>query len=583
MKAYSEALAGKVVRSEYWLARHSRSVIFLIAVVALLGGYLASTIPVSVFPATNFPRILIAVDNGVMPIDQMRVTVTRPLEEAVNSVPGLQSVRSITSRGSAEIDLFFSWDVDMFQTLQSVNAALNRAQASLPPPAQVDAHRLTFASFPIMGYSLTSDNITQTQLWELATYEIKPRLNRLDGVSTVLEQGGQEPEFHITPAPAKLLSAGVTVPDILEAVRRTNLIDSPGLIERNHQLVLWLINGQVHTPNEIAATVIKTTPTGIPVRVGDIAHVAAGVKPVYTVVTANGKPALLLNINRQPDSNTVQVAAEIHDEIERIRKTLPPGVDVQPFYDQSIIVGESINTGRDAILLGLILASIILVAFLGDWRTSIVAGLVIPVTVMVTFIVLKLLGQSFNLMTLGGLAAAVGLVIDDAIVVVENIVLHRDAGQSPLQAIRSALSEITIPLTGSTITPVVVFLPLIVINGVTGTFFRALAVTLAVSLFTSLILALTLTPTLSLFLLRGKEEGAGGESVAAAPEAAVDTEEDTIRRLMAAEEASLKGFFLKVVNFQERWLRRALRYPAWLVGLSLALIALSYVSFRFLG
>ncbi len=579
MKAYSEALAGKVVRSEYWLARHSRSVIFLIAVVALLGGYLASTIPVSVFPATNFPRILIAVDNGVMPIDQMRVTVTRPLEEAVNSVPGLQEVRSITSRGSAEIDLFFNWDVDMFQTLQSVNAALNRAQSSLPPTAQVEAHRLTFASFPIMGYSLTSANVTQTQLWELATYEIKPRLNRLDGVSTVLVQGGQEPEFHITPDPAKLLAAGVTVPDILEAVRRTNLIDSPGLIERNHQLVLGLINGQVHTPEEIAATVIKTTQAGIPVRVRDIAEITTGVKPVYTIVTANGKPALLLSINRQPDSNTMQVATEVHDEVERIRKTLPPGVEVTPFYDQSIIVGDSINSVRDAIFLGLLLASVILVAFLGDWRTSVVAGLVIPVTVMVTFIVLKLLGQSFNLMTLGGLAAAVGLVIDDAIVVVENIVLHRDAGQSPLQAIRSALSEITIPLTGSTITPVVVFLPLIVINGVTGTFFRALAVTLAVSLFTSLILALTWTPTLSLFLIKAKDQDALGEGTSEAGE----TEEETTRRLMAAEEASLKGFFLKVVNFQGRWLRRALQHPKWLAVLSLALIALSYASFNLLG
>ena len=228
----------KTEQSEYWLARHSRSLFFLIAVIALLGGYVASTIPVSVFPTTNFPRILIAVDNGVMPIDQMRVTITRPLEEAVNSVPGLQSVRSITSRGSAEIDLFFSWDVDMFQTLQSVNAALNRAQSTLPPTAQVEAHRLTFASFPIMGYSLTSDNVTQAQLWELATYEIKPRLNRLDGVSTVLVQGGQEPEFHVTPDPAKLQAANITVPDILEAVRRTNLIDSPGLIERNHQLAL---------------------------------------------------------------------------------------------------------------------------------------------------------------------------------------------------------------------------------------------------------------------------------------------------------------------------------------------------------
>src|SRR6266481_5938523 len=241
---------------------------------ALVGGYLAFTIPVAVFPATNFPRILIAVDNGVMPIDQMMVTITRPVEEAVNSVPGLQQVRSITSRGSAEIDLFFDWNVDMFQTLQYVNAALSRAQTELPSSAKVEAHRLTFASFPIIGYSLTSDTIEQTRLWEMATYEIKPRLNRLDGVSTVLVQGGQEPEFHITPDPAKLQLAGITVPDILEAVRRTNLIDSPGLIENNHQLVLGLINAQVRTPEQIADVVVKTTQAGIPVRIGVVATVA---------------------------------------------------------------------------------------------------------------------------------------------------------------------------------------------------------------------------------------------------------------------------------------------------------------------
>src|SRR3981081_3832795 len=258
-------------RSQYWLSRHSRSVIFLIAVVALLGGYLASTIPVSVFPATNFPRILIAVDNGVLPSDQMMATFTRPLEEAVNSVPGLLNVRSITSRGSAEIDLFFDWNVDMFQTLQYVNAALSRAQSRLPATAKIRADRLTFASFPIMGYSFTADNLDQTKLWERATYEIKPRLNRLDGVSTVVIQGGQEPEFHIIPDPAKLLVAGVTVTDILESVRRTNLIDSPGLLEENHQLILGLISGQVRTPEQIADVVIKATPAGIPIHRGDVA------------------------------------------------------------------------------------------------------------------------------------------------------------------------------------------------------------------------------------------------------------------------------------------------------------------------
>jgi CzcA family heavy metal efflux pump len=561
-------------KQSYWFARHSRSVIFLIVTLALIGGFLAYTVPVAVFPSTNFPRILISVDNGVMPIDQMMVTITRPLEEAVNSVPGLQNVRSITSRGSAEIDLFFDWKVDMFQTLQYVNAALSRVQAELPPSAKIEAHRMTFASFPIMGYSLTSDTIAPTKLWEMATYEIKPRLNRLDGVSTVIVQGGQEPEFHIIPDPAKLLVAGVTVPDILEAVRRTNLIDSPGLLEENHQLILGLINGQVRTPEQIADVVIKSTATGIPVRIGDVATITPAVKPVYTIVTANGKPSLLLNINRQPDSNAVQVADEVHAEIEQIRKSLPRGVALQPFYDQSLIVHQSIGSVRDAILVGLILASIILVVFLRDWGTSIVAGLVIPVTIAVTFIALKVLGQSFNLMTLGGLAAAVGLVIDDAIVVVENIVLHRDAGQGRLEAIQSALREITKPLIGSTVTPVVVFLPLISIAGVTGTFFRALAVTMAVSLFTSLALALTWTPTLSQFLIKhGHKRDVverGGE-------------EASVSALLAAEEASLGTFFLRVVNFHEKWLRRALRHPKALAALSLALIAFSYACYRFLG
>jgi CzcA family heavy metal efflux pump len=562
--------------SSFWFARHSRSVIFLILTLAALGVYLAFTIPISVFPETYFPRILIAVDNGVMPIDQMMVTVTRPIEEAVNSVPGLHQVRSITSRGSAEVDLFFNWNVDMFQTLQYVNSALSRVQTELPPSAKIVANRMTFASFPIMGYSLASNTIPSTQLWEMATYEIKPRLNRLDGVSAVVVQGGREPEFHIVPDPTKLLAAGVTVTDILDAMRRTNLIDSPGLIEQNHQLVLGLINGQMRDSRQIANTVIKTTPAGIPVRVGDIAIVQSEVKPVYTMVTANGRPAILLNINRQPDSNTVQVASEVHAEIDRIRNQLPPSVQIQPFYDQSEIVSESIKSVRDAILVGLILASIILVLFLRDWGTSIVAGLVIPVTLAVTFIVLKVLGESFNLMTLGGLAAAVGLVIDDAIVVVENIVLHRDAGQSRLYAIHNALHEITVPLIGSTITPIVVFLPLISITGVTGTFFRALAVTMGVSLLTSLALALTWTPNLSQYLIRDNKTADSG---VAPPQ----SKGEEIRQLLDAEEASLGGFFLKVVSFHERWLRRALARPIWLAGISAGLIVLSYVCYRFSG
>ncbi|MGH9516897.1 MAG: efflux RND transporter permease subunit [Terriglobales bacterium] len=561
----------------HWFARHSKPLIFLIITLAALGVYLAFTIPIAVFPTTNFPRILIAVDNGVMPIDQMMVMITRPIEESVNSVPGLQQVRSNTSRGSAEIDLFFDWNVDMFQTLQYVNSAISRVQSELPPTATIVANRMTFASFPIIGYSMTSDKLPQTQLWDLATYELKPRLNRLDGVATVLVQGGQEPEFHVVPDTAKLLAAGVTVTDILDAMKRTNLIDSPGLFERNHELVLGLISGQVRTPDQIAAVVVKTTPGGAPVRIGDLGKVVAAVKPVYTIITANGKPAVLLNIKRQPQSNTMQVATEVHDALDQIRKSIPPGIDIQPFYDQSLLVSESIKSVRDAILLGLLLASIILVVFLHDWGSSLVAGLVIPVTILITFIVLKLLGQTFNLMTLGGLAAAVGLVIDDAIVVVENIVLHRDAGQGRMQAIRSALAEITVPLIGSTVTPVVVLLPLISIVGVYGTFFRALALTLGVSLFTSLALALTWTPTLSRFLIRrkkNKEEEEDKEE---------EDHKESFADLLAAEEATTGKFFRRIIEFHQRWLKRALDKPWWLAGLSVILVIASYFCFRFTG
>src|SRR6201998_2517087 len=246
-----------------WFRRFSQPILFLIIAVALVGAYLAFGIPVAVFPNTDFPRIVIGVDNGVMPIDQMLVTITRPIEEAVNSVPGLRKVTSITSRGSAEIDLFFDWSSDMILTLQRVDAVVARMQAELPPTAKVQTHRLTFAVFPILGYSLTSDTVPPDKLWEIATYDIKPRVNRLDGVATVIVQGGRVPAFHGTPDPARLLAAGVTVTDILEAIRRTNLIDSPGLIENEHQLVLGLISGQARTPEQIGQIVGKTSATSV--------------------------------------------------------------------------------------------------------------------------------------------------------------------------------------------------------------------------------------------------------------------------------------------------------------------------------
>jgi len=545
-------------QAEHWTARFSRPIIFVIVTLCAMGAYLAFTIPVAVFPSTDFPRIVVGVDNGVSPIDQTQVVITRPIEEAMNSVPGLETVRSTTSRGSAEVNLFFNWNVNMFQTLEYVNAALARVQPTLPPTAKLTANRLTFAAFPILGYSLTSDTMPQTELWQLANYTIKPRLNRVNGVSMVVLQGGHVPEFQIEPDPAKMLEAQVTVPNILDAVARSNMIDSPGLLENNHELSLALVSGQTRNPEEIANIVVKLSPNGVPVRVGDLGRVIPSVEPVYTIVTANGKPAVLLNVFRQPTGNTVAVADLIAKELNQIRSTLPAGVKLQAFYDQSELVRDSIASVRDAILIGLLLAAIILVLFLRDWGSSIVAGLVIPATIAITLIVLRALGESFDLMTLGGLAAAVGLVIDDAIVVVENIVMHRDSGQSRGEAIRSALKEIRTPLIGSTITPIVVFLPLISITGVTGTFFRALALTVGTALLTSLVLALTWTPTLSHYLLRRQRSGSHGE-------------------------VSTTGFMGRLTRFYAASLKFALARP-FVVGIAcLALIAVSFLCYRTLG
>ncbi len=544
------------VEPEHWTARHAKPIIFVILTLIAVGVYLAYSIPISVFPTTDFPRIVIGADNGVVPIDQMLVTVTRPLEEAVNGVQGIELVKSVTSRGTAEVDLYFNWGVDMFQTLERVNAALARVQPSLPPGTKIRAERLTFAAFPVMGYSVTSDSIPATRLWELATYEMKPRLNRLRGVSTVIVQGGRVPEYEIRLDPSKMLQTAVTVPAILEAVRRGNIIDSPGLIEADHSLILSLVSGQAKTPEEIGKIVIKTTAANLPVRIADVAEVVHSVEPVYTMVTANGKRAVLLNVNRQPDGNTVEVADAVHAEIESIRKSLSKGIQLQPFYDQSEIVRDSISSVRDAILIGLILASIILVIFLRDWGTSLVAGLVIPATVAVTFIALRAFGESFNLMTLGGLAAAVGLVIDDAIVVVENIVLHRDAGQSRAESVSSAIREIAKPLVGSTITPIVVFLPLIAITGVTGVFFRALALTVGMALLTSLGLALTWTPTLSHYLIRRRDKP-------------------------PVEENS--GVLGALIRLYERVMRAAIAYPVMLGILIIALTGASWFCFNALG
>jgi CzcA family heavy metal efflux pump len=557
--------------NSFWLAGAAKPIFFFLALLTAAGVYAAFQVPISVFPETNFPRVVIGVDNGVMPVEQMQVTITKRIEDAVNSVPGLMTVRSTTSRGSAEISLFFDWNVDMFHTLQLTDAALSKVAQSLPATARITTNRLTFATFPILGYALTADDrgkdtVSQTRLWEIATYDLKPPLNRVQGVSTVTVQGGQIPEFHIVPNLSRLQAAGVTLLELVNAVQESNIIDSPGLYEANHELILALIGAQAHNAAELSNLVVKTSPGGAPIRVADIATVEPSTMPVYTAVTADGKPAVLLNIARQPSGNTVAVARGVAAEIDQLQSKLPPGVRLKAFYDQSELVRESILSVRDAILIGLVLACIILFLFLHDWSSSLVAGLVIPVTVAVTILFLWITGQSFNLMTLGGLAAAIGLVIDDAIVVVENIAVHRESGDSRIDAVRKAIREISRPLVFSTITPVIVFLPLISVTGVTGSFFRALAVTMTVALLISLLLALTFTPALSLRL--------AGKAHSAAPSHASHPSET--RRRTAA-------ILQRVLQFHQRVLARSFQRPAALVVACAVLIVAGYFCYQSLG
>ena len=482
----------------------SRAIVVIVALLCAAGIYAAWQLPIAVFPQTDFPRIVIIVDNGEAPASQTLVSVTRPIEEAMNGIPGIARIKSKTARGSSEINLYFDWSGNIIQELQLVQARMSQLLSTLPPTAEIrNIERLTFAIFPVTGYSLTSDKRDQATLTDLATYVVRPQLARLPGVAIVGVAGGKTREFHVTIDPEKLTAHNVSAQQVADAIRNSNIIVSPGLIEENHQLELALVSGQAKRPDELNGIVVATV-NNAPVLVGDVATVAAGVEPQYTIVTADGHPAALVNINRQPDANTVAVVDEVKAALTAMRGQIPKDVHVAAYYDQSLLVRESINSVRDSIIIGLLLSVAILYAFLRNWGTTFVAILVIPVTVLVTFLAMWLAGLSFDLMTLGGMAAAIGLLIDDAIVVVENIYTHISRGQSRRQAVQSAVSEITIPIIGSTITPVVVFLPLTLLTGVTGVFFRSLALTMSVALLTSLVLALGFTPVLAERFVKAK-------------------------------------------------------------------------------
>jgi len=435
------------------------------------------------------------------------IQVTRPIEEAIRIVPGITTIRSVTARGSTEISVFFRWDVDILNALHLVQGRISQITPSLPATCRFYINRLTFSVFPMIGFSITSPTRPLTELWELAYYNIAPRLYRLPGVAETRIVGGRPPEYHVIVDPQKLNSYGLPLTKVSDALRNSNIISASGMIQENYHLYLTTVTGLFKSPEQIENTVVDVV-HNTPVLVKNLARVTPGERPIYNIVTANGRPAVLVNVLQQPDGNAVQIADAVNAELAAIKRTLPPDIELSSFYDQSVLVRESISGVVESILIGLGLSVLVLLVFLKSWRTTIVAAVVIPLAVLIAIVFMKWFNMSFNLMTLGGLAACIGVVIDDAIVMVENIVVHLSTGQAPIEAARSAITELAPALTGSTLTPIVVFAPLVFLSGVTGVFFRALAMTMVTALLASLFLAIFFTPMLGAFFFRRSSDPA---------------------------------------------------------------------------
>ena len=454
----------------------------------------------------TFPRIVVIAETGDRPARMMDVSVGRPLEDALTSVPGVVRVRTKAQRGAVEISVDFAWGTDMKSAQQLINAKVGDVRSGLPADADVTVERMNPTVFPILGVSLRSKTLSQSELWSLATYSLRPRLGRVPGVARVVVQGGSVPEIAVDVNPQELSAFRLSATDVSDAIAQNNVVRAVGRIDRSYQQVQTLVSGETTSIDDLKNIVVASR-NNVPITVGMLADVSRSQEDRTTIVTADGAESVLLNVVRQPDANTMSVVAETEAELRSLRKTLPPGTEVSIFYDQSVLIGDAVSSVRDAVLIGAVLAVVVLLLFLGDFRATLVTAAIIPATVLITFLLMRLAGLTLNLMTLGALAIGVGLVIDDAIVVVENVFRHLADGLPPKEAVRAASGEIAAPMISSTLTTVVVFLPLLLLTGVAGAFFTALAVTLTIALLVSLALALLVSPSLCAAFLRARPGG----------------------------------------------------------------------------
>jgi multidrug efflux pump subunit AcrB len=469
----------------------------LAATLAVAGIAAAVSLPISLFPETNFPRVRMNINTGSQPAQQMLLQVTQPIEQAARAVPGVVDVTSTTSRGSAQILIDFAWGTDMTKATLGVNAAVAQLLPSLPASTNYTVLRMDPTVFPFMAYALTAASVAQVKLRNIAQYQLVPLLSALPGVARVQVQGGEQAEIEVDVDPHRLAAFHLTLADVSAAVAAANALQSVGRVEDHDLLYLLMSANALGNLQDVRDIVVRGGPTGV-VRLGDVADVRNGVTPQYFDVSADGRQAVTLLLFQQRGSSSVAIAGAVRDALAGFAPNLPHGVVLSKWYDQSTLVLAAASSVRDAILIGVVLAAFVLLFFLRSWRITLLAILVVPASLSASVLVLSLLGMSFNIMTLGGLAASVGLVIDDVIVMIEHIA-RRTGGGDGSQNLRvlDAGAEFLSPLTGSSAATLIVFAPLGFLSGVTGAFFKALSITMASTLLASWLLTAFAVPLLA--------------------------------------------------------------------------------------
>ncbi len=482
--------------------------IFMALFLSLIGGYLIYQIPQGVFPDATFPRVAVLVDYGLAPIKEMEMEVAKPIEEAAMMVEGVRTVRTSISRGSAEINIDFQWDQDMFKAYQLVQAQISGIQSDLPAGVSIEVRRFTTSTYPVAGYALTSEKLNLLELRDVAIFTIRPQLASIAGVFNVEVMGGHQREYWVNLDPQKLTALQLDYKQIENALKNANNLQYVGRLNEANKLYLNIADNRFLSIDDIKKTIVARK-GATPVYLSEVANVEPAVKETFIACESNLKPSVLITIIKQPGTNAVSIMNEVQQRLDDLGAVMPQDVEVTKWYDMTDFIKSATKSVSDAILLGALLTFIILLLFLRRLRITLVTVIIIPVALLITFIFIKLLGMNLNLMSLGGMAAAIGILVDNAIVVVENIERYLEEGYNRKEAVVKATGEIIPPLLGATLTTLVVFVPLVFLTGVPGIFFRALASTLAIAVVVSMVLAVFLTPALAVVFISTKKKKPG--------------------------------------------------------------------------